>query len=120
MSRFGYWRDPICLLACALYALNRFWMRAHLGGEFLTGYFNDSLLIPAALPLLLWIQRKVHVRAHDQLPRWDEIVLHLAVWAFIAEFVMPRLTPRAVADWGDVLAYAAGAVVAGLWWHLRE
>jgi hypothetical protein len=119
MKRFGYWRDPLCLVACALYALNRLWLRAHVGGGFLAGYFDDLLLIPAALPLLLWIQRKVQVRARDTFPGWDEIALHLAVWAVIAELVMPRITRRATADWWDFAAYAAGAVLAGLWWHLH-
>jgi hypothetical protein len=117
VSRFGYLRDPLCIAACALYALNRIWWRGHVGGTFLTGYFNDLLLIPAALPLVLWIQRRLGVRHDDQPPRWREIGLHLVVWSIAAEGVMPHLVARATGDWHDVLAYTAGALVAGLCWN---
>lgn len=117
MKRFGYLRDPLCLLACGLYALNRWWLRGHVGGEFLVSYFNDVLLIPAALPLALWVQRRLGLRAGDEQPRWGEIALHLAVWSVAAEAVMPHFAARATGDWHDVVAYAAGAVGAGCWWQ---
>lgn len=117
MKRFGYLRDPLCVAACLLYVLNRGWLRGHVGGEFLTGYFNDLLLIPAALPPVLWLQRQLGVRAEDGPPRWGEIGLHVAAWSFVAEGLAPLVLARATGDWGDVLAYAAGALVAGLWWR---
>lgn len=110
-------RDPLCLAACALYVCNRWWLREHIGGEFLSGYFNDLLLIPAALPLALWVQRRLQLRDDDQRPRWTEIGLHLGAWAVTAEFIMPHLTARATGDWRDVIAYSVGALVAGRWWH---
>ncbi len=119
MRKFGYALDPLCLLACGLYALNRFWMRAHIGGPFLVGYFNDLLLIPAALPLILWVQRKAGVRPDDRWPRWGEIGLHFAIWAVIAEAIMPRLSTHSVGDWRDVIAYAVGAAAAGCWWQVQ-
>lgn len=117
VKRFGYLRDPLCLVACALYALNRFWWRSHIGGPFLTGHFNDLLFIPAALPLVLWVQRRLGVRENDQPPRWREIALHLVVWSVVAEGLMPRLNRHATGDWQDILAYATGALAAGIWWQ---
>lgn len=117
MKRFRYFRDPLCLAACALYTANRLWLRGHAGGAFLEGYFNDLLLIPAALPLVLWVQRRIGVRAEDAPPRWREIALHVAVWTFTAEALMPQLTAAATGDWRDVVAYAAGALLAGAWWQ---
>lgn len=117
MKRFGYLRDPLCLVACALYVLNRCWLRAHVGGEFLTGYFNDLLFIPAALPLALWVQRRLGLRSDDARPRWGEIALHVVAWSVAAEVVMPHLLARATADWRDVIAYSAGALGAGAWWR---
>jgi hypothetical protein len=114
---FRYWRDPLCLIACALYAVNRGWLRSHVGGAFFGGYFNDLLLLPAALPLALWVQRKLGARTHDQSPRWAEIALHLAVWSFTAEVLMPQLSRHATGDWRDLIAYGAGAIAAGCWWH---
>lgn len=117
MKRFGYLRDPLCLGACGLYALNRGWLRSHVGGPFLGGHFNDLLLIPAALPLVLWIQRRLRVRPDDRPPNWSEIGLHLAVWTLAAEVVMPHVTARATGDWKDAIAYSMGAIVSGLWWQ---
>jgi hypothetical protein len=45
-------------------------------------------------------------------------MLHLGVWSFVAEAVMPRLSAHAVGDWRDVIAYGAGALAAGCWWQL--
>ena len=71
MKRFGYLRDPLCIAACALYLLNRGGLREHIGGVFLRGHFNDLLLIPAALPLVLWVQRRIGtVQIVLAKPRW--------------------------------------------------
>jgi hypothetical protein len=117
MKRFGYAIDPLCLIACGLYALNRFWLRQHVGGTFLQGYFNDIFFIPAALPFVLWMQRRLNLRADDQPPRWSEIMMHLVVWSIAAEVVAPQFFPHAVGDWRDVAAYTGGAVAAGCWWQ---
>jgi hypothetical protein len=117
VTRFAYFRDPLCLAACILYALNRFWFRQQFGGEFLHGYFNDVLLIPAALPLVLWLQRRLGARTHDYRPQWSEIALHVTVWSFVAEAVAPQLLPNATGDWRDVVAYTAGAIASGCWWQ---
>lgn len=119
MKRFGYARDPLCALACGGYALNR-WLLRPLGwaaGPFMRGHFNDLLLIPAALPLLLWLQRRTGLRANDTPPSWREIGLHLAVWSLAAEAIAPLFIHRATGDWLDVAAYAAGAVVSGCVWQ---
>jgi hypothetical protein len=118
MKRFAYARDPLCVAACLLYALNRWWFRAHVGGEFLRGHFNDLLLIPAALPLVLWLQRRLGLRPDDAQPRWREIALHLVVWSVTAEAIAPHFMRWTTGDWRDVVAYTAGAVVAGAWWQI--
>lgn len=117
VKRFAYLRDPLCLLACGLYVLNRCWLRSQFGGAFLSGHFNDLLLIPAALPWVLWLQRRIGLRTTDERPRWGEIAMHLAVWSLAAEAVMPQVVASATGDWRDVIAYTGGAVVAGIWWQ---
>lgn len=117
MKRFGYAADPLCLVACLLYAANRWWFAERMGGSFLAGYFNDVLLIPAGLPVALWLQRRVGCRTHDRFPRWSEIALHLAVWSITAEGIVPALVSHATGDAWDLAAYTAGAVVAGCWWR---
>ena len=117
MKRFRYARDPLCLLAIALYIINRWLIRPQTEHPFFTGHFNDLLLIPAALPLVLWIQRKLNWRSHDRRPVTKEITLHLVVWGLIAEGAGPFLFDHATGDWRDLVAYTTGAIVAGLWWH---
>ncbi len=117
MRRFAYGRDPLCLLAIGLYVLNRWGLKPRLEVGFLHNHFNDVLLIPAALPLVLWVQRRLGWRDHDRVPDAREIALHLMVWGFIAEITGPYLFDHATGDWRDLVAYGAGAVLAGFWWH---
>lgn len=121
MKKFGYVCDPLCTIACAGYVLNRWMLRplGWAGGPFMRGHFDDLLLIPAALPLLLWLQRRLGLRASDQPPSWREIGLHFAAWSIAAELLAPHFLPRATGDWIDVAAYAAGAVVSGCVWQLN-
>ena len=117
MNRFRYALDPLCLVACAAYVIGR-GLRPRFPDGFWPNQFTDLLLIPAALPLLLWVQRRLGLRPHDGRPSWREIGLHLAVWTIAAELVAPLAFHSATGDWRDVLAYSAGAVVAGSWWSL--
>lgn len=84
------------------------------------GHFNDLFLIPAALPLVLYVQRQFGWRTHDAPPGAAEIVLHLAVWAFIAEGAGPFLTHHGTADWRDVVAYSFGAALCYILWHVKK
>lgn len=118
MKRFRYGLDPLCLLACSLYAACRWLIRPHTTAVFWHGYSTDYLLIPAALPLLLWVYRRLGLRANDAWPTWGEIGLSLVVWSAAAEGLAPFLFKSATGDWWDVLAYAVGAILAGAWWTL--
>lgn len=117
MKRFGYWRDPLFITAAAGYGLNRWWFKPLSAAPFLRGQFNDLLLLPAALPVVLWVQRRLGLRPHDRMPAWSEMLLHLAVWSVICEFIGPHWFHHGTADAWDVVAYTAGGILACLWWH---
>lgn len=117
MKRFGYARDPVCLAACAGYAVNRWLVPAVAKGFFLRYYFSDTLFIPAALPLMLWLHRRLGLRPDDRRPQWSEIGLNLVVWSIAAELVAPLFFRHATGDPWDVVAYAGGALVSGLVWQ---
>ena len=119
VKRFGYWRDALCIGGGVLYAANRWLVKPHVHTRFLTGQFNDLLLIPCALPLFLQIQRWLGWRNHDDPPRPGEIVFHLCVWSVLFEVIGPHLM-RTVGDPLDVAAYAVGALFAGWWWHRKR
>ena len=83
-------------------------------------YFNDALLIPCALPWVLWGHAVLGWRKQDAFPTNAEIFGHLGVWALVAEWLGPQLIPYSVADWGDVVAYAVGASLAAFWWRFSR
>jgi len=123
MKKFGYIWDPLCLAALVAYAVNRWLLIPIVPSAFLHGTFNDLLLIPAALPPVLWIQRQLGWRTHNRPPTPAEIFGHWAIWSLVCEGLAPRILTRAVADFHDVVAYGIGALFAGLWWNrswLRE
>jgi hypothetical protein len=120
VSPFRYLRDPLFVVACALYALNRWGLKPRVHSLFLHGYFDDLLLIPCALPPLLLLQRWLRLRLHDQPPSAGEIALYLVVWSILFEVIGPHLMPWTVGDPWDVVAYTVGGVAAGLWWQRRR
>lgn len=116
MKRFGYWRDPLFLTGCALYALNRWCVRPHVHSPFMRGQFNDCLLIPCTLPLLLWSQRRLGLRRHDEFPQAGEIIFHLFIWSVLFEIIGPYIM-YVTGDVRDIVAYGAGGLVALCWWR---
>ena len=105
------------MLSCWLYGLNRWVIKPRVHWPFLHNHFNDLLLIPCALPPLLLIQRWLRLREHDGPPTAGEIALHLAVWSVLFELIGPHIMPWTTGDPWDVVAYATGGALAGLWWH---
>lgn len=117
MRKFGYLHDGAFLVAAAGYALNRWLLKSVVHSPFLHGYFDDLLLIPAALPVVLRVQRKAGLRSHDRVPAWSEMLLHLAVWSIVCEFIGPHWLHKGTADIWDIAVYTTGGIVACLWWN---
>ena len=117
MRTFGYLRDGLFLLTCSLYAINRWAIIPHSSNSFLRFHFNDLLLMPCALPPLLFLQRRLKLRTDDRVPSPGEITLYLIVWSVLFEVIGPHITRRATGDPLDVIAYVMGGIVAGLWWN---
>ena len=117
---FAYLRDPLFVLCCILYALNRWALKPILHVPFLQYWFNDLLLIPCALPFVLWIQRRMHLRHDDSPPSFTEVSVHLLLWSLLFEVIGPHLFRHATGDFLDVLAYVAGGVFALAWWHRQQ
>lgn len=117
LIRFCYLRDGLFLAAVIAYGLNRWLVAPRVPSAFLRGHFNDLLLIPAALPIVLWVQRLTGLRTGDHPPTWPEIGLHLFVWSIISEYLGPVWLGRGTADALDVVVYVVGGLVAGAWWN---
>lgn len=117
LRRFAYLRDGLFLAGCVLYAANRWLIKPWLPGGFFGWWFSDLLLIPCAVPVLLWIERKTGLRRHDRPPTAGEIAFLLFFWSVLFEWIAPRVLPHATADWRDVVAYAVGGLLAWAWWN---
>ncbi|MGH8018669.1 MAG: hypothetical protein ACREIA_10305 [Opitutaceae bacterium] len=112
--------DALCVLAVALYVLNRWMIKPALASGFMHGYFNDLLLIPAALPCVLWVHRLIGLRRHDRAPCFREIALHTLTWSVICEAAGPLVFHRGTADWCDLCACVVGAILGWTWWQRGE
>lgn len=117
MKRFRYVGDPLFLIASALYAVNRWFIKPRVDISLFDNWFNDALLIPCALPVTLLVHRWLGLRRHDLPPTTPEICGHLFGWATLFEVIGPRILERATGDPADVLAYTIGAVLAWCWWR---
>jgi len=120
---FRYLKDPVFLTAATIYLLHRWVLKPLIAGEpgcvptFFRSYLNDVLCIPFCLPPLLFFQRRIGLRRHDERPTRFEIIASLAVWAVFFEGIAPSYFPRwTVGNPQDIAAYAVGAIVAGLIW----
>ena len=120
MNRFRYLRDGLFLISCSLYALNRWVIEPHTHNAFMRFHFNDMLLMPAALPVLLWMQRRLRLRSMDDPPTWGEIALYTVFWSILFEVIGPHLLRRATGDPWDVVVYCIGGLGAGLWWNRHK
>jgi hypothetical protein len=120
VKKFRYLGDELFLFSCLLYALNRWGVKPHTHNFFMRGYFNDILLMPCALPPLLLMQRRLKLRMDDMVPRWGEIALYVVVWSILFEVIGPHIMRWTTGDVWDAVAYAAGGILSGLWWHRRQ
>ena len=108
------------MLCCSLYALNRWWIKPHTHNAFMHNHFNDMLLMPCALPVLLLMQRWLRLRETDDPPTWGEIALYTVFWSILFEGIGPHIIRHSVGDPWDVVVYFVGGIAAGLWWNREK
>ncbi len=88
---FAYLRDPLFLSCFSVYWVHRY-MAAHgVSTPLLSSHLNDLICIPFWVPIMLWIERRIGVRGHDEPPNALEIVIPLVVIAVAFEVVIPGL-----------------------------
>jgi len=117
--RFAFWGDRLFAIAMVLFAGNQVLLKPLTQIAFLQNHFNDLLLIPCALPILLWIHRRLGWR-DDSPPTMAEVGGHLLLWCILFEAAGPHLMPHATGDWRDVIAYVLGGIVSWLIWNHRQ
>jgi hypothetical protein len=118
--RFLYLRDPLFLVCVATYFINRLVLKAIWKEGFVHEHLNDVICIPFWVPIMLFVQRKVGLRADDAGPRPGELVIPPILWSWIFEILLPAVPSLGhafFADHLDVLAYCVGALGAGVFWR---
>jgi hypothetical protein len=119
-GRWAVWRDAAFWVALGLYAGNRWLVKPRVDAVFFQSYFNDLLLVPVVLPLVLQLHVWLGWRPAGVAPRVGETVFHCVVWSWACEWAGPFWLNMGTADGWDVACYAVGAVVSQGWWHWRS
>ena len=122
--KFKYMKDPLFHTAVILYVLNRFIFKplTIAKTDFFHSYFNDLICIPFCLPIILFLTKAVKLRNHDQPPDCYELCFYLVLWSFCFEYIAPLYGKHLnypVADPFDVVCYAIGALIAGIYWNFK-
>jgi len=121
-ASFGYWHDPLFLVALAIYAVNRLLIKPNLHhySPLFHGHLNDTLTVPVALPLYLLAYRWLGFRPDNEPPRWWEVTLHVAVWNVFFKWFSPAVLHRGVSDPVDAWCIAGGGLVAWAVWQSQR
>ena len=96
---------------CAVALLNRYYIRPS-GNAFVDGYLNDFLAMPILFQLCKGTMRMLYQDSKKQINTPQLVVGCILVSVFF-EVIFPLFTPKAQADFGDLLAYAAGTICFG-------
>jgi hypothetical protein len=119
--RFRYLKDPLFVFCVTLYFVNRLVFKRYFSNEFSRGYLNDVICIPFWVPIMLFIMRKIHLRATDQPPRGSEILIPLVLWSWVFEAYLPFVPffkRLATSDYRDIMSYTVGGLIAALFWRV--
>ena len=120
--KFKYLLDPIFLGSLFLYIFSKFIMldNSNIVYNFWNYYLSDILLVPVALPILLFALRLIRIRKNDLAPNFLEILIPLIVWSITFEIVAPLFVSSATGDFFDILAYTGGGLISWYLWNYKS
>jgi hypothetical protein len=108
-------KHPLFLVSCGAYLLLFILKKSGIYLPFLSDYLADFLTMPVVLSIALFGIRRSRPDRRGYRFSWTFVALAVAMYAFLFEYLFPRLTERFTADSWDVLAYALGGIVFFLW-----
>jgi hypothetical protein len=122
LNDFKYLTDPLFLLSSVAYAINKtllvFTKGSNWASAFLASYFNDLLLVPVAIPIILFFSKTLAFRPRSLSPSLPEVAIPVLIWSIAFEVVGPYVFRRGVSDPFDVIAYCFGGFASWLFWQL--
>jgi len=77
-------------------------------------YLDPLLFMPILLHLILWERRFIFKKGTHYILPWIQILALFIFVSVLCEFFFPRWSARFTMDYWDVLCYAIGALVFGL------
>jgi hypothetical protein len=119
-ASFAYFRDRLFLFSIAIYLVNKLVFKEIFSHGFCHAYVNDLICIPFTLPPILWGLRRLGLRIDDRPPSSWEIAGAALGFSLVFEVWLPMVPIQSryiYADPWDVVSYAVGGGVAGLWWR---
>lgn len=81
-------------------------------------YGTDFLAPLVLIPLFTWMQVAFGLRPRNQPLAALEILLYVALFSGVYEWLLPRWLPHMVADPRDILAYSAGGLALWVWYSM--
>lgn len=118
-TQFRYIRDPVFVVSVSLYLITKFIILENgiFKPGFIASYFNDFLLVPVVLPILLFFCKKLNLRLVDIPPTFLELIIPLLIWSALFEFIFPYFIPKGTADLLDILFYFLGGFLSWMIWN---
>lgn len=112
-------RQPLFILLCLLFVVHQLLQKGwHIALSWADNYLDPLLCMPILFTLLLAERRHCWGKGRHYCVTYKEIVLAVIALSIIFEVVFPHLNARFTADWADVVAYVAGAVLFA--WQLNR
>ena len=117
--KFKYLLDPLFLFSLALYSINKspFLKFGFLSCNFFTYYFNDLLLVPVLVPIILFCSKAFKLRNVYSPPMFLEIIVPVAIWSIAFELIGPFYFGKGTSDPLDVFVYCLGGLIGWLIWN---
>jgi len=113
-------KDRIFIGSLLLYLMNRLLTYVFgFSNTLLSSYFNDFLLVPCCVPLLLFLIERCGFRKVYVPPRLIEVVIPLVIWSIAFEIVGPLYFKKGVSDFFDILAYWIGGALSWYLWNRK-
>ncbi|EMR04750.1 hypothetical protein [Cesiribacter andamanensis] len=105
-------RSPVFIACCLLFVLHQLLQKGMgVSMPFLDAYLDSFLAMPILLTLLVVERRLLFKRGNHYRLTALEAVVATSFIILISELVFPAFSSRFTADWRDVVAYSAGALL---------
>ena len=109
---FYYLYKPLFIFSTLLYLVNRFCLKVFFNQtSFITNYFNDLLLTPVLLPIILTVGIIFKQRYWVFKPSLAEILFWVIIFSIFFEVITPCFNPRSTGDYMDAICYLSGGLV---------